>query len=142
VGQVLRFRQVCLLSSQFLGQQLLLRDIDHSAVIPLKHPIFNHRNTNTTDVPHLPIGPNHSTRDVAVASLFMHRLYGRRQTRSVLGMDRREKLLKRRSSVSWIKPENLVDLVGPVDIQIIGPTDTQVFGRPASHMSEPLPSLR
>src|ERR1700733_5279204 len=138
VSQALRFRQVGLLPSQFLGQQLLLCDVHRSAVIPLKHSILNDRKTNTTDEPYLAIRPNYSARNIARAALLVHRLYGLRQSRSVLGMNRRQKLLKSGSSVFWIKPEDLVNLVGPVDIQIVGPTDAQIFGRPASHMSQPL----
>src|ERR1700733_11458653 len=114
--QVLRFRQVGLLSSQLLRQQFLRCDVHLSAVLSLKYPIFNHRKTNTTDEPDLAIGPNYSARDVALAALLVHRLYGLRQSRSVLGMDRRQELLKFRSSILRIKSENAVDFVRPIDI--------------------------
>ena len=74
-------RQIRLLSSQFLRQQLLLCDVHRCAVVSLKYSIFNHRKTNTTDVPYLPIGPNYSTRDIALAALLMHRLYCLRHAR-------------------------------------------------------------
>src|SRR6266404_6077365 len=116
VGQALGLRQIRSLSPQLLSQQLLLCDVHCSAVVSLKYPIFNHRKTNTTDEPYLAIGPNYSAGDIALAALLVHRLYGLRQARSVLGMDRREKLLKFRSSVFRIKSENVVDFVRPIDI--------------------------
>src|ERR1700686_4096085 len=116
MGHALCIAEVCLLSSQFLRQQLLLCDVHCSAVVSVKTPIFNHRNTNTTDVPDLSIGPNYSARDIALAVLLMHRLYGLCEGGSVLGMDRSQKLLKVRGPVFWIKPEYFVDLVRPIDI--------------------------
>src|SRR5579863_7974188 len=92
VSQVLRFRQVGLLSSQFLRQQLLLCDIHRSTAVSLKYSIFNHRKADATDEPYSAIGPNYSARDIALASLPVHRLYGLRQARSVLGMDRGKKV--------------------------------------------------
>src|ERR1700739_1762972 len=107
VRQPLRFLEVCLLSSQFLCQQLLLRDVHCSAVESLKNSVFYHRNPNTSDVPYLPIRPNDSVRDIAAAPLLMHRLNCFGHGGSVLGMDR-----------SQILPNalNLVDLVRPIDI--------------------------
>src|SRR5258706_12808708 len=116
MGHALCNYEICLLSSQFLRQQLLLCDVHRSAVVSLKYPIFNHRKTNATDEPYLAIGPNYSAGDIALAALLVHRLYGLRQARSVLGMDRRKKLLKFRSSVFRIKSENVVDFVRPIDI--------------------------
>src|SRR6266436_4039170 len=104
VSQRLCLVQVCLLSSQFLRQQFLLCDVHGSAVVSLKNPSFNHRNTDTTDVADLSIGPNYSARDIAVAVLLMHRLYSLCQGGSVLGMDRIQKLLKGRGPVFWIQP--------------------------------------
>src|ERR1700720_3107979 len=94
VHQALRLVEVSLLPPQFLRQQLLLCDIHCSAVVSLKNSIFNHRNTDATNVPDLSIGPNYSARDIAVAVLLMHRLYGLCQGGSVLGMDRSKKMLK------------------------------------------------
>src|SRR5258708_4382424 len=116
MGHALCIDEICLLSSQFLRQQLLLCDVHGSAVVSLKNPSFNHRNSDTTDIPDLPIGPNYSARDIAVAVLLMHRLYGLCQGGSVLGMDRIQKLLNGRGPVSWIKPEYFVDLVRPIDV--------------------------
>ena len=116
VRQPLRFLEVCLLSSQFLCQQLLLRDVHCSAVESLKNSVFYHRNTNTTDVPYLPIWPNNSVCDIAAAALLMHRLNCFGHGGSVLRMDRSQILLKARSPVFRIKPVNLVDLVRPIDI--------------------------
>src|SRR6476661_5886377 len=105
---------------------------------PLKNSVFNHRNTNTADVPYLPIWPNNSIRDIAAAVLLMHHCYCFSHGGSVLGMDRSQILLKVRGPVFGIKSVNLVDLVGPIDTQILRPRDTQIAGRPAPYMSEAL----
>src|ERR1700722_10571946 len=103
---------------------------------PLENSVFNHRNTDTADVPYLPIWSNYSLRYVAPAALLMHHLYCFSHGGSVLGMDQSQILLKVRCPVFGIKSVNLVDLVGPIDTQILRPRDTQIAGRPAAHMSE------
>src|SRR5579864_8369976 len=94
VHQPLRFLEVCLLPPQLLCQQLLLCDVHCGAVESLKNSVFYHRNTNTADVPCLPIWPNYSLRDIAAAALLMHHLYCFSHGGSVQGMDRGQKLLK------------------------------------------------
>src|SRR5579864_8456008 len=116
VRQPLRFLEVCLLSSQFLCQQLLLRDVHCGAVESLKNSVFYHRNPNTADVPYLPIWPNYSIRDIATGALLIHHLNCFGHGDSVLRMDRSQILLKARSAVFGIKSVNLEDLVRPIDI--------------------------
>src|ERR1700740_386159 len=88
VGQALGLRQIRSPPPQLLSQQLLLCDVHCSAAVSLKCPFFKNWKTHTTAEPYLAIGPSHAARDIAVTVLLVHRLYGLRQARSVLGMDR------------------------------------------------------
>src|SRR5580658_4347021 len=111
MSHALCIAEICSLSSQCLRQQLLLCDVHRCAVVSPKNSVFNHRNTNTTNVPYLPIGPNNSIRDIAVAALLMQHPYCFSHGGSVLRMERSQHLLKARGAVFRIKSENLVDLV-------------------------------
>src|SRR5260370_5363723 len=97
---------------------------------PLENSLFNHRNTDTADVPYLPIWSNYSFRYVAPAALLMHHLYCFSHRGSDLGMDNSQILLKVRSPVFGIKAVNLVKLVGPIDTQILRPSHNHLAGRP------------
>src|SRR5580698_7186941 len=118
VSQPLRFREVRLFPPQFLRQQLLLSDVHRGAAVSLKHSIFYDWNADAPDVSNLTIGTNYPVRNIAAAVLLMQLLHCCRQRGLVLGMNRTQELLKTQSSICGIEPENFVDLVRPVDIQI------------------------
>src|SRR5246127_4764969 len=118
VSHALRICEIRLLPSQFLRQQLLVRNINCGAAVSLKHSIFYDWNADAPDVSNLAIGTNYPVRNIAVAVLLMQLLHCCCQRGLVLGMNRTQELLKTRSSIFGIEPENLVDLVRPVDIQI------------------------
>jgi hypothetical protein len=119
VSQPLRFREVRLFPPQFLRQQLLLSNVYRGAAVSLKHSIFYDWNADAPDVSNLSIGTNYSVRNIAAAVLFMQFLHCFCQRGLVLGMNRPQELLKTGSSIFGIEPENLVDFVRPVDIQIL-----------------------
>src|SRR6202167_2500718 len=96
----------------------MLCDVDCGAVVSLKCSIFYDWNTDAPDVSNLAIGTNDPVRDIAAAVLLMQLLHCCCQRGLVLGMNRTQEPLKTRSSIFGIEPENLVDLVRPVDIQI------------------------
>src|ERR1700726_2510331 len=116
MSQRLRFRQVRLFPSQLLGQEFMRCDIDCCAVVALKYPIFNDRNTHTTNVTNLPVRPKYSARDIATTVLLMHPLYCFSKRVAILGVDRSKELLKGWSSLCRVKAEYLVNFVGPIDI--------------------------
>src|SRR5580658_5557755 len=96
----------------------MLRDVHRRALVSLKHSIFYDWNADAPDVSNLAIGTNYPVRNIAAAMLLMQLLHCCCQRGLVLGMNRTQELLKSRSSFLGIEPENLVDLVRPVDIQI------------------------
>src|SRR5579863_8684836 len=118
VGEALRFGEICLFASQLLRQQLLLSHVHRGAAVSLKHSIFNDWNADAPDVSNLAIGTNYPVRNIAVAVLLMQLLHCCCQRGLVLGMNRTQELMRTRSPIFVIEPENLVDLVRPVDIQI------------------------
>src|SRR5579863_1191574 len=118
VSQPLRFREVCLFPPQFLRQQLLLCNVHRGAAVPLKHSIVYDWNADAPDVSNRAIGTNYPVRNIAAAVLLMQLLHCCCQRGLVLVMNRTQELLKTRSSILGIEPENLVDLVRPIDIQI------------------------
>src|SRR5580698_7240003 len=139
VSQPLRFREVCLFASQLLRQQLLLGDVHRGAAVSLKHSIFSDWNADAPDVSNLAIGAHYPVRDIAAAMLLMEFLHCCCQRGLVLGMNRTQELLKTRSSIFGVEPENLVNLVRPVDIQIFGPTNAQICRRPTPDVSKAFP---
>src|ERR1700751_3928281 len=96
----------------------MLCDVHRGAAVSLKHSIFYDWNADAPDEPNLAIGTNYPVRNIAAAVLLMQLLHCCCQRGLVLGMNRPQELLKTRSSSFGIEPENLVDLVRPVDIQI------------------------
>src|SRR5690242_12132231 len=96
----------------------MLCNVDCGTAVSLKHSIFYDWNADAPDVSNLAIGTNYPVRNVAATVLLMQLLHCCRQQRLVLGMNRTQEPLKTRSSILGIEPENLVDLVRPVDIQI------------------------
>src|ERR1700732_322564 len=96
----------------------MLGDVHRGAAVSLKHPIFYDWNADAPDVSNLAIGTNYPVRNIAAAVLLMQLLHCCCQRGLVLGMNRTQEQLKTRSSILGIDPENLVDLVRPVDIQI------------------------
>src|SRR3984893_16638292 len=96
----------------------MLCDVDCGAVVSLKHSIFHDWDADAPDVSNLAIGTNYPVRNIAAAVLLMQLLHCCCQRGSVLRMNRTQELLKPRRSILGIEPENLVDLVRPVDIQI------------------------
>src|ERR1700733_14970632 len=96
----------------------MLRDVDCGALVSLKHSIFYDWNADAPDVSNLAIGTNYPVRNIAAAVLLMQLLHRCCQRVLVLGMKRTQELPKTRSSICGIEPENLVDLIRPVDIQI------------------------
>src|SRR5690242_2965999 len=119
MSQALTFREICFFASQLLRQERLLCNVDCSTAVSLKHSIFYDWNADAPDVSNLAIGTNYPVRNIAAAVLLMQLLHCCCQRGLVLGMDRTQELLKTRSSIFGIEPENFVDLVRPVDIQII-----------------------
>src|ERR1700745_1180219 len=96
----------------------MLCNVDCGAAVSLKHSIFYDWNADAPDVSNLAIGPNYPVRNIAATVVLMQLLHCVYQRGLVLGMDRTQELLKTWSSIFVIEPENLVDLVRPVDIQI------------------------
>src|SRR4029077_10699121 len=139
VGQALRFREVCTLPSQFLCQSLVLCDVDCRTVKRFENSIFKNRNTHAANVTYLPVWSHNPVDYVAATTLFMHNPDGFRHRGSVVRVDGGQILLKVRRPVLWVKGENLVYLVRPIDAQIIRPTDAQILCRPAPYMGEALP---
>src|ERR1700747_1032839 len=96
----------------------MLCDVDRGAAISLKPSTFYDWNAAPPDVSNLAIGSNYPVRNITAAVLLMQLLHCCSQRGLVLGMNRTQELLKTRRSICGIEPENLVDLVRPVDIQI------------------------
>src|ERR1700730_10374002 len=96
----------------------MLCNVDCGAAVSLKHSIFYDWNADAPDVSNLAIGTNYPARNIAAAVLLMQLLHCCCQRGLVRGMNRTQEPLKTRSSICGIEPENLVDLVRPVDIQI------------------------
>src|ERR1700722_10738834 len=114
VGQALRFGEVRPLSPQFLGQYLLLGDVDGGAEKPFEDSLFNDWICHAADVAHLAVGPNNSLCYVEAAVLLIHDLNRFRHGGSVLWMNEGQILLNRRGSVLRVQPKNLVQLFSPI----------------------------
>src|SRR5689334_23056813 len=95
VSQPLRFREVCLFSPQFLGQQLLLCDINCGTVKSLENSIFDGRNTRAANVPHFPGWSHIPLGYVTTTALFMQHADGFRHGGSVIWMNCGKILFKR-----------------------------------------------
>src|ERR1700721_1848833 len=117
----------------------MLRDVDCGAAVSLKHSVFYDWNADAPDVSNLAIGTNDPVRHIAAAMLLMQLPHCCCQRGLVLGMNRTQELLKTRSSIFGVEPENLVNLVGPVDIQIFGPTTAKICRRPPPDVSKAFP---
>jgi hypothetical protein len=117
----------------------MLCDVDRGAAVSLKHSIFYDWNADAPDVSNLAIGPNYPVRNIAAAVLLMQLLHCCCHRGFVLGMNRTQELLKTRSSIFGIDPEDLVYLVRPVDIQVVRPTNAQICRRPTPNVGKAFP---
>src|ERR1700733_13331513 len=108
-------------------------------VKPFENSFFNNRNAPAANVPHLTVRSNDPLRYIAATSLFMHPFEGFSHGGSIMWMHEGQILFEVRGPALWVKAENFVNLIRPKNTQIVRPTDTQIAGRPAPHMSEPLP---
>src|SRR5579864_6510866 len=117
----------------------MLGDINCRSMKRFENSVFKNRNTHAANVPHLPVWSYNSLCYVTARALFVHYPDGFLHRGSVIRVDGVQILLKGRGPVLWVKTENFVYLVRPIDTQTLGPTDPQILRRPAPDMSEALP---
>jgi hypothetical protein len=131
VGHALRLVQVCLLTPELLHQQLMLCDVHCGNLKPLENSVFDNRNTDTANVPHLSAWSNNPLRYIAASSLLTHRCDGFSHEGAVQWVDRGQILLKGRDPILRVQAKDFVYLVRPI-------VDSQIVERPAPHMGEAL----
>src|SRR5580700_10446609 len=104
----------------------MLGDVNCGSVKCFKNSAFENRNTYAPNVPYVAVWPNNPLSHITTTALFMHHSDGFSHGHSIVRVDGVQILLKVRGSVLWVKTEDFVYLVRPIDTQILGPTDTQI----------------
>src|SRR6266478_6546473 len=132
MGQALRFREVCLLPPQFLGQQLLLGHIYPCPHEPLESQPFRHRYTHATQITSLSIWPHNPLRKVESAMVGQHLLNFLFHELPIFWVYKLQIAFYRWRFATRIQAVNLEQFGRPI-------FESSSVECPATHMSEALP---